>query len=76
MIPTWADQWENADAIVRTGAAIMLEEDQRDSSSIRVAAVALLEHHAYRSAASRRAAEFAAMPSPAEHVDALEQLAC
>jgi UDP:flavonoid glycosyltransferase YjiC (YdhE family) len=75
LIPTWADQWENADAIARTGAGIMLEENQRDSATIHDAALALLEHAESRSAAGRLAAEILAMPSPAEHVDTLERLA-
>lgn len=74
VVPTWADQWENADAIVLTGAAIVLEENQRDSASIHDAALALLEHAPYRSAARRLAAEISAMPSPAKHVDTLEPL--
>jgi UDP-glucoronosyl and UDP-glucosyl transferase len=73
-IPTWADQWENADAIVRTGAAIMLEDNERDAASIHDALQRLLTDANFTMAASRLANEFDAMPTPADHVATLEHL--
>jgi UDP:flavonoid glycosyltransferase YjiC (YdhE family) len=73
-IPTWADQWENADAIARTGAGVVLEETERDTVSIRDAVNRLLHDHAYIEAGSRLATEIAAMPSPRHHVATLEEL--
>jgi UDP:flavonoid glycosyltransferase YjiC (YdhE family) len=74
-IPTWADQWENADAIARTDAALMLEENEHDTASIHDAVLRLLSDGAFGEAATRLASEIAAMPSPAEHVATLEQVA-
>ncbi len=74
-IPTWADQWENSDALARTGASIMLEENERDAASIHDAMQRLLTDASFATSATRLAAEIAAMPAPANHVATLEQLA-
>lgn len=74
-IPTWADQWENSDAIAGTGAGILLEEDQRDTASIQTAVQQLLTDYKYGAAARRLATEIAAMPSPDDHVARLQELA-
>jgi UDP:flavonoid glycosyltransferase YjiC (YdhE family) len=74
-IPTWADQWENSDALARTGAAIMLEENERDTRSIHDAMQRLLTDVSFATSATRLAAEIAAMPAPANHVATLEHLA-
>jgi UDP-N-acetylglucosamine:LPS N-acetylglucosamine transferase len=73
-IPTWADQWENADAIARAGAGIVLEQDQHDTASIHAALGQLLGDDVYRVAADRLAAEIAAMPSADDHVITIEEL--
>jgi UDP:flavonoid glycosyltransferase YjiC (YdhE family) len=73
-IPTWADQWENADAIALAGAGIVLEQDQHDSVSIHTAVQLLLESQTYRASADRLAHEIAAMSSPSDHVTTIEQL--
>jgi calicheamicin 3'-O-methyl-rhamnosyltransferase len=74
VIPTWADQWENADAIVRTGSAILLEEGERDAATIQASVETLLYDASYRVAAKQLASEIAQMPTPADHVVTLEQL--
>jgi calicheamicin 3'-O-methyl-rhamnosyltransferase len=73
-IPTWADQWENSDAYVRTGAGLMLEENERDAESIRSAILRLLTNDQFSVAAAQLAKEIAAMPSSTDHVLTLEQL--
>jgi UDP:flavonoid glycosyltransferase YjiC (YdhE family) len=74
-IPTWADQWENSDALARTGAAILLEESERDAASIHDAVQRLLTDASFATSATRLAAEISAMPAPAHHVATLERLA-
>jgi calicheamicin 3'-O-methyl-rhamnosyltransferase len=73
-VPTWADQWENSDACVRTGAGLMLEEDERDAASIQDAILRLLSNKEFSLAAGQLAREIAAMPSSSDHVRTLEQL--
>jgi Glycosyltransferase family 28 C-terminal domain len=73
-IPTWADQWQNADAVARAGAGIVLEHDQHDSASIRAALELLLHDGAYWDAAARLAGDIAAMPTASDHVTTIEQL--
>jgi UDP-N-acetylglucosamine:LPS N-acetylglucosamine transferase len=73
-IPTWADQWENADAVAHAGAGIVLEHDQHDSASIRAALERLLHDGTYRDAAARLAGDIAAMPTASDHVTTIEQL--
>ncbi len=74
LIPTWADQWENSDAIARTGAGILLEENERDAETIHAAVQKLLNDESYRVSADRLAQEIAEMPSPSDHVATLETL--
>ena len=59
VLPKAADQWDNADAVVASGAA--LERLLRDRS--------------ISDAAGRVAAELDAMPTPADHVATIEALA-
>jgi UDP:flavonoid glycosyltransferase YjiC (YdhE family) len=73
-IPTWADQWENADAIARTGSGITLEENERDAASILNAVNTLIEDDEYRGAAKRLTVEITAMPSPRDHVATIERI--
>lgn len=73
--PIAADQWENADAATGAGVAITCEMDQRSASHIGTALDRLLGDPHVKQAASQVAAEIAAMPSPADHVAALESLA-
>jgi UDP:flavonoid glycosyltransferase YjiC (YdhE family) len=73
-IPTWADQWENSDAIARAGSAIVLEEGERDRDAIHAAVDRLLHGTTHRNAAHLLAQEIAAMPSPNDHVATIEHL--
>ena len=73
-IPTWADQWENSDAHVQTGAGLMLEENERHAEPVRSAILRILTNDAFSVAAAQLALEIATMPSSAEHVHMLEQL--
>ncbi len=74
LIPTWADQWDNADAIGRTRAGIVLEDNQRDTEAIHTATQKLLRDDLYQLSAARLAREIAEMPSPTDHVQTLEDL--
>jgi len=73
--PIWADQWENADAASVSGAAITCELDRRSTSDISTVLQRLLNEAQFKDAATRVAAEMAAMPAPADHVRAIEALA-
>jgi UDP:flavonoid glycosyltransferase YjiC (YdhE family) len=74
LAPLAADQWENTDAVVGSGAAIACEPDQRTAAFIGAALAGLLHGQTYREAADRVAAEIAAMPSPRDHVPTIEAL--
>jgi UDP:flavonoid glycosyltransferase YjiC (YdhE family) len=73
--PIWADQWENADAASGSGAAITCELDRRSASDISTVLQRLLNEAQFKQAATRVAAEMAAMPAPADHVRTIEALA-
>jgi UDP:flavonoid glycosyltransferase YjiC (YdhE family) len=72
--PIFADQWENADAAAGAGVAITLEMNQRSAGDIGAAIERVLGDEAFEEAASRVAAEMAAMPSPTDHVATIEAL--
>jgi UDP:flavonoid glycosyltransferase YjiC (YdhE family) len=74
-IPTFADQWQNAEAIAHAGAALTLDEGHRDSGSIANAVRSLLEDERFQRAARRLSSEIAQMPTPKDHVSFLEELA-
>jgi hypothetical protein len=75
LTPVFADQWENAVAVSRAGAGVMLEPDQRSASIIHGALSRTLDEQAFRAAGSRVAAEIGAMPTATDHVPTLEQIA-
>ena len=74
VVPMFADQWENADAIASTGAAILCEEDARTAASFGTALDTVLAGDAHRTAAASIASEIRLMPSAADHVPLLEAL--
>jgi UDP:flavonoid glycosyltransferase YjiC (YdhE family) len=74
LFPLRADQWENADAATGAGGAITLELDQRCAADIGDALDRVLHDEQFVHAASRVAAEVAAMPTAAEHVATIEEL--
>ncbi len=74
LIPTWADQWENSDALAGARSGILLEEDDRSAEAIHDAVNSLLHDTAYQDAANALATEIAAMPAPEDHVTTIERL--
>ena len=71
-LPQAADQFRNAEAGLRTGAALTLGPDEITSRAVRAAVERLLAEPGLRAGAGRLAAEIAGMPSPAEVVQVLE----
>jgi UDP:flavonoid glycosyltransferase YjiC (YdhE family) len=74
LFPSFADQWENADAASSAGVAITLEMDERSASDIGTAVSRVLTEESFRDAAHGVAAEISAMPSPDDHVATIEAL--
>jgi UDP:flavonoid glycosyltransferase YjiC (YdhE family) len=75
LLPHGADQFLNAEALVATGAGRRLLPEEISAEAVAEAVAALLGEPAYREAAAELAGEIAALPSPAETVPVLEQLA-
>lgn len=75
VVPIFADQWENADAIASAGAAILCEEDERTAASLGSTLDSVVVDDACRTAAASIAWEMSLMPRAAEHVPKLEALA-
>jgi UDP:flavonoid glycosyltransferase YjiC (YdhE family) len=74
-LPQAADQFLNAAAGARTGAALALPPGAADAESIRAAVRRLLEEPSFAEAARTMTAELDAMPSPADVAVVLEELA-
>ncbi len=74
LCPMAADQWDNADAVSRSGSGVVCELEHRDASSLAAAFQRALLETEMRSAAGLVAAEIAAMPTAAEHVAPIEAL--
>jgi len=74
LYPIAADQWDNADAVSRSGAGVVCELGHRDASALAAAFQRALLEPEMRSAAGLVAAEIAAMPSAADHVATIEAL--
>lgn len=74
LYPVAADQWDNADAVSRSGAGIVLEMAHRDAATIAAALQQLLHEPTARAAARMVADEVGLMPSAADHVAAIEAL--
>jgi UDP:flavonoid glycosyltransferase YjiC (YdhE family) len=75
VVPIFADQWDNADALASAGAAIVCEEDERTAASLGAALDRLLASGGYRAAAASVARELSLMPTAADHVAMLEATA-
>jgi UDP:flavonoid glycosyltransferase YjiC (YdhE family) len=73
--PMFADQWDNADVIASTGAAILCEEDERTAASFGDALDRVLADDGCRTAAASIAREMSLMPTAADHVSRLEAVA-
>ena len=74
-MPQAADQFRNTAAGARRGAALALGPDDATGEAIASAVMRLLDEASYRAAAHEVAAEIAAMPSPADVVSVLSELA-
>jgi UDP:flavonoid glycosyltransferase YjiC (YdhE family) len=74
-LPRGADQFANADRVRSIGAGIRLLPDEVTPESLREAVTAVLDDPAYARAAADMRAEIAAMPSPADVLDVLVDLA-
>ena len=74
-LPLGADQFDNADAVSRCGAGVMLEPHEIDLTALRSAIDHIVGDIATRVAAAAIAAEIEAMPAPHEVVGAIESLA-
>jgi UDP-glucoronosyl and UDP-glucosyl transferase len=75
VVPLFADQWENADAIASTGAAVMCEEDERTTAALGSALDTVVADDGCRIAAASVAEEMSHMPTAAGHVATLEATA-
>ena len=75
LLPQGADQFFNADLLTTTGAARALPNDAQQPGAITEAVRALVGDSQERETAARVRDEIAAMPSPAEVVPALVELA-
>ena len=73
-LPQAADQFRNATAGVRRGAAIALDPDMATGQTVAAAVLRLLQEPPFRETAGQVASEIAAMPSPADVVDVLSAL--
>ena len=75
VVPMFADQWENADAIASTGAASVCEEDERTAAALGSALDSVVAGSRYRTAAASVARAMSLMPTAADHVPTLEAAA-
>ncbi len=74
VLPQGANQFHNAEACVRAGAARSLLPAEVDPAAVRAEVHRLLGQPRYRDGAQRVQAEIKAMPGPAEGVRLLERL--
>lgn len=74
VIPQGADQFQNADACVASGAGRCLVPELLDAHTVRREVASVLHDPAHRDAARRVQNEIAAMPQPEEAVGLLEEL--
>jgi len=72
--PRGADQFENADAIVRSGAGIAVQPSELTVEGVTHAARRVLEDPSFRAAAQRVATEISGMPHPDTLVGRIEDL--
>jgi UDP:flavonoid glycosyltransferase YjiC (YdhE family) len=75
LFPFAADQWENADAVARSGAGVVCELANRSAAELGAALQLLLHEDSMRECATKVAAEIASMPLVAAHLGAIEALA-
>ncbi len=75
LIPMGADQAENAEQVVTSGAGRMIERAELDAGRVTTVVTEVLAADELRAAAARLRAEIAAMPPPSALVGVLEELA-
>ncbi|MGM1061695.1 glycosyltransferase [Saccharothrix sp. Mg75] len=75
LLPQGADQFANADAVVASGAGLLLPPGERGADAVADLALTLLADRSHRDAARVLAGEIAAMPSPAEVARRLPEFA-
>lgn len=75
LCPIAADQWDNADAVARSGAGVVCEAGRRGAADLASGLRRLLDDPAVKAAAAAVAGEVAEMPTAADHVAAIEALA-
>jgi UDP:flavonoid glycosyltransferase YjiC (YdhE family) len=75
VLPHGADQFLNAQALIDSGAGHCLTPEEITPETVCEAVEALLGEPGYRQSAGRLADEIAALPTPAQTVPKLEQLA-
>lgn len=73
-LPHLADQFDNAAAVERAGAARVLLPEEITEAAVRTTVEGVLANDAYRTAARRIADEIAAMPSAAEVAQQIAEL--
>lgn len=73
-LPQAADQFRNADAGVRCGAALTLHPDDANGNDIAASVRRLLGEPPFRAPAGQVAAEMAAMTAPTQVVQVLSDL--
>jgi UDP:flavonoid glycosyltransferase YjiC (YdhE family) len=74
-LPQAADQFRNAEGAARSGTGLVLRPGEVTADAVAAAVSRLLADDAVRTAAGAVAAQIAAMPSPADVVRTLEQVA-
>ncbi|WP_165777592.1 nucleotide disphospho-sugar-binding domain-containing protein [Amycolatopsis antarctica] len=74
LLPRFDDQFDNADAVVKSGAGLRLLPEEITATIVARRCAELLEDEAYRTAARGIAAEIAAQPSPVVACRRLETL--
>ncbi|SDX61761.1 L-noviosyl transferase [Amycolatopsis xylanica] len=74
VLPQFADQFENAAAIVRSGAGIRLRPEEISPETLAKGCLRLLENVSFGEGAASAAAAVAAQPSPAEIATSLEAI--
>jgi UDP:flavonoid glycosyltransferase YjiC (YdhE family) len=75
VVPQGADQFENADRLAACGAGVSVRPDDFSEATMATAVNKALDEPVYRLNAERLAGEVAAMPSAAECVPLVEELA-
>ncbi len=75
VVPLFADQWDNADAIASAGAATTCDENERDATSLGAALDHVVADGRCRTAAESVAREMSLMPTAADHIPGLEAVA-